>query len=182
MMNANIDNEVDHHHRRRRLRLELTTVLQQTEEFPFRLKNKVDELVQIILRAMNANIDNEEDRHHQQAAAAVANDDDGRRRRRLELITVLQQTEEEFPFRYENKIDQLVETFLDDFKDDTHDMICERDYGDGNYQGLDSDRDTKAEFETVLRLFPSVLTRRKEDDEEGQVQLVTYRYPIEFLA
>ncbi|OEU10397.1 hypothetical protein FRACYDRAFT_247466 [Fragilariopsis cylindrus CCMP1102] len=67
-------------------------------------------------------------------------------------------------------------------------MISERDHGDGNYQGLDSDRDTKAEFETVLRLFPSVLTRRIEveidagDDEEGQVQLVTCRYPIRFLA
>ena len=112
--------------RRRRLHLELTTVLQQTEEFPLRLKNKTDQLVQIILHAMNANIDNEDDRHHQQEQAAVANDDDsddGRRSRRLELITVLQQTEE-FPFRYENKIDQLVETFLDDFKDEKEDMLC----------------------------------------------------------
>jgi hypothetical protein len=109
-------------------RLELITILQQREEFPFGLKNKTDQLVVIFLHAMNANIDNEEDRHHQQAADANANDDDdidgGRRRRRLELMTVLQQTEE-FPFRYENKIDQLVQIFLHDFKDDKYEMLCD---------------------------------------------------------
>ncbi|OEU23212.1 hypothetical protein FRACYDRAFT_233381 [Fragilariopsis cylindrus CCMP1102] len=131
---------------------------------------------------MDANINNEEN-YHQQAA-------DGRRRiarrraRRLELITVLQQTEE-FPSRSENKTDELVETFLETLKDDIHDMICESDYDDGNYQGLDSDRDTEAEVETVLRLFPGVMTRRKEivyyeDDDDEEEEMV--HYPIQLLA
>ncbi|OEU12976.1 hypothetical protein FRACYDRAFT_243278 [Fragilariopsis cylindrus CCMP1102] len=128
-----------------------------------------------------ANIDNEDGQEHQAA--------DARRRRRLELITVLQKTEE-FPFRSENKTDELVETFLETLKDDIHDMICERDHDDGNYQGLDSDRDTEAEVETVLRLFPGVMTRRKEiaiyegdddDDEEEEEERVVL-YPIQFLA
>lgn len=49
---------------------------------------------------MDANINNEED--YQQAADA-----DARRRRRLELITVLQQTEE-FPFQTINKTDKMI--------------------------------------------------------------------------
>jgi hypothetical protein len=127
----------------------------------------------------HANIDNE-DGQEQQAA-------DARRRRRLELITVLQQTEE-FPSQSENKTDELVETFLETLKDDVHDMICS--------SGLDSDRDTEAEVETVLRLFPDVLTRRKEivtyvyrdndddddDEEEEEVRSVYVYYPIQFLA
>ena len=52
--------------RRRTRRLELIDVLQRTEAFPVRSKNKTDQLVAIFLHAMNANIDNEEDRHHQQ--------------------------------------------------------------------------------------------------------------------
>jgi hypothetical protein len=125
---------------------------------------------------MNVNVNNEEYHQRQERLA--------RRRRRLELITVLQKTEE-FPFQSKNKTDELVETFLENLKDNIHEMICERDLDDGNYQGLDSDRDTEAEVETVLRLFPGVLTRRKEivyyeDDDDEEVRLVFS--PIRFLA
>ncbi|OEU12597.1 hypothetical protein FRACYDRAFT_243850 [Fragilariopsis cylindrus CCMP1102] len=129
---------------------------------------------------MDANINNEENHHYQHAAA------DARRRRRLELITVLQKTEE-FPFQSKNKTDELVETFLENLKDDIHDMICS--------SGLDSDRDTETEVETVLRLFPDVLTRRKEiviyidhdndddDEEEEEEEEIRFLvYPIQFLA
>jgi hypothetical protein len=46
--------------------------------------------------------------------------------------------------------------------------------------GLDSDRDTEAEVETVIRFFPEVLSRRKEYFVHGIV--FGFYYPIQLLA
>ncbi|OEU12999.1 hypothetical protein FRACYDRAFT_243419 [Fragilariopsis cylindrus CCMP1102] len=132
---------------------------------------------------MDANIINEE--NHHQHAAADARRRLARRRRRLELITVLQKAED-FPSRSENKTDELVETFLENLEDDVHDMICEG----GHDDGLDSDRDTEAEVETVLRLFPDVMTRDIEIlyyeddgyDDADEEEVTLFYYPIQLLA
>ena len=148
--------------RRRRL---MITVIQQTEDFPRRSKNKADELVETFTNDYHDKI-------------SKRNYDDSKR---LNVITILQQTQE-FSFQYENRIDALVETFLENLKDDIHDMICEFKHND-NYRGLDSDRDTEAQVETILRLFPSFLTRRKEifiHEVDHEKRLVLY--PIQLLA
>jgi hypothetical protein len=73
----------------------------------------------------------------------------------------------EFSFRTRGKIDELIEEFLDNIKDDIYDMFCENELDEDyreeenrydNYRGLDSDRDTEEEVETTLRCFPELLS------------------------
>ncbi|OEU09151.1 hypothetical protein FRACYDRAFT_249068 [Fragilariopsis cylindrus CCMP1102] len=54
-------------------------------------------------------------------------------------------------------------------------MLCYNYIEAENYSGLNSDRDTEAEVEAIVRFFPEVLTRRKYDDEN-------FQYPIQLLA
>lgn len=56
---------------------------------------------------------------------------------------------EEFSFRIRNKIDELVQEFIDNTEGDVHAMLCENDAE--NHHGLDSDRDTEEEIETTVR-------------------------------
>jgi hypothetical protein len=97
----------------------------------------------------------------QQAAAAAAVTA-ARKTRRLKMISVLTRLEE-FPLQTRNEIDEmdyLIQEFLEKVENNIHDMLCDQ-YGEGdNYRGLDSDRDTEAEVETVIRFFPGVLSRR----------------------
>jgi hypothetical protein len=123
---------------------------------------------------MEANIENnnEEDQQFEQdriAAAAAA------RRRRLKLISVLEGFDG-IPFQTRNKTDELVEEFLENLEDDVHGMICSNDLGADDYRGLDSDRDTEAEVEAIIRFFPKALTRTKELEGVGNL------YPIQFLS
>jgi hypothetical protein len=68
--------------------------------------------------------------------------------------------------RTRDKIDELVDTFLEHLKADIHGMLCSK--YDANiehedeyyYYGLDSDRDTEEEVEAAIRLFPYVLSTR----------------------
>jgi uncharacterized membrane protein YqiK len=68
----------------------------------------------------------------------------------------LLQRKYELSARTRNKIDQLVEEFLDKTKNDIHDMLCDSNYE--NYRGLDSSRDTEEEVETAVQFFPGVLS------------------------
>jgi hypothetical protein len=77
------------------------------------------------------------------------------------MILVLEQ-KETFPLQTRNKTDELVENFLEELGNDVHTMLC---------SGLDSDRDTEAQVEAIVRVFPGVLTRRH-----------MAQYPIELLA
>merc|ERR1711971_1042634 len=81
-----------------------------------------------------------------------------RREKRLKLNSIVDR-QDQFPARQRNKIDELVDLFLDSLGDDIHEMLCNQDSGE-NYRGLDSDRDTEAEVETVVRFFPHVLSQR----------------------
>ncbi|OEU18796.1 hypothetical protein FRACYDRAFT_237076 [Fragilariopsis cylindrus CCMP1102] len=117
------------------------------------------------------NIDNEE--NHQ-----AAQDEQQRQRQQhafvlLKKMTMVLEQKETFPLQTRNKTDELVENFLENLEDDIHDMLC---------SGLDSDRETEAEVEAIVRVFPEVLTRRKEDDEDQDPEHGSLHYPIQLLA
>jgi len=75
---------------------------------------------------------------------------------RLKLILLLQRYHQKcnkLPVRKRNRIDNLIETFLEDLVADIHDMICESNafnYHDDLYRGLDRSRDTEEELETAI--------------------------------
>jgi hypothetical protein len=125
---------------------------------------------------MDANIENnnedEQEAEQERIAAAAAATAAAARRRRLQLISVLEGFDG-IPFQTRNKTDELVEEFLGNLEEDVHDMLCDNNVNSDNYRGLDSDRDTEAEVETIIRVFPDVLTRR------GGIYLL---YPIQCLA
>ena len=76
------------------------------------------------------------------------------------LIPILQH-KKEVPLRTRNRILRLAIEFLTKLEDDVHEMLCDNSTEAENYSGLDSDRDTEAEVETIIRFFPEVLSRRK---------------------
>ncbi|OEU11348.1 hypothetical protein FRACYDRAFT_245680 [Fragilariopsis cylindrus CCMP1102] len=132
------------------------------------------------------NIDNNEDDEQQQeaqaeeqehidAAAAIAAAAETKQRH-LKIDLVLER-KEKFPFRNRNKIDGLIQEFLEKLGNDIHDMLFENEFaGADTYDGLDSDRDTEEEVETAIRFFPEVLSRRKPFSE-GRLY-----YPIQALT
>ena len=102
----------------------------------------------------------------QQAQAQAAQDEQQQQQQQAvvllkKMILVLEQ-KETFPLQTRNKTDELVENFLEELGNDVHTMLC---------SGLDSDRDTEAQVEAIVRVFPGVLTRRH-----------MAQYPIELLA
>jgi hypothetical protein len=62
------------------------------------------------------------------------------KRRHLNIISVLEQ-KEKFPLRNinRNKIDGLIQKFLEELGEDVHEIMCNNDAV--NYRGLDSDRE-----------------------------------------
>ncbi|OEU12762.1 hypothetical protein FRACYDRAFT_263044 [Fragilariopsis cylindrus CCMP1102] len=147
-------------------------VLEQKETFPLQTRNKTDELVGSFPEAaLN-------EQQQQQAVVIIK-----------KMILVLEY-KETFPLQTRIKTDELVEKFLEEFvvdnflaelKNDVHEMLCAdlTDPNSDNYRGLDSERDTEAEVEAIVRVFPEVLMRRKfdEDNEHGNIY-----YPIQLLA
>jgi hypothetical protein len=115
--------------------------------------------------------DDEDQQHGEQEIISTAA---AKQRRLLKLISVLEK-KAKFSLRTRNKTDELVENFLQELGDDIHDMLCANNTEAENYSGLDSDRDTEAEVEAIVRVFPEVLTRRKYDDEN-------FYYPIQLLT
>ncbi|OEU06240.1 hypothetical protein FRACYDRAFT_255614 [Fragilariopsis cylindrus CCMP1102] len=112
----------------------------------------------------------------QQAQAQAAQDEQQQQQAVVllkKMIVVLEQ-KETFPLQTRNKTDELVENFLENLEDDVHDMLCNNYIEAGNYSGLDSDWDTEAEVEAIVRVFPEVLTRRQYDGSGN--------YPIQLLA
>jgi hypothetical protein len=186
-MDANIDNEDENQLAAlleriaaddKRKHLKIISVLERKEEFSFRNRNKMDELIQQFLDNLqqfpvNLGYDQhqqltaEQERIADDTAAAAA----AKRRRLLKLISVLER-KEHFPLFKRDEIDILIREFLFNLGDDVHDMICDDTIDAGDYRGLDSDRDTEAEIETAVRFFPDVLSRR------GRFNL----YPIQLLV
>ncbi|MGK3749528.1 MAG: hypothetical protein ACI8RD_001823 [Bacillariaceae sp.] len=125
------------------------------------------------------NIDNEENQEIWEEAQAEVEQERiaAARTRRLQLITVLLGFDE-IPFQTRHKTDELVEEFLENLEDDIYDMLCDNDIAADNYCGLDSDRDTEEEVETVIRFFPEVLSRRKEDGDGNfyPIQLISFTH------
>ena len=78
--------------------------------------------------------------------------------------------------RTRNNVDELVEELLDKAEDDVHQMLCDQTADPEHYRGLDINRDTLKEVKTIVRIFPNVLSKRKEtiwdgnEDEDGVVR------------
>jgi hypothetical protein len=131
----------------------------------------------------------------------INNNDDGGsggkaltpKEQRHKTINVLNQ-HEELPILTRNKIDTLVDNFLETIKRQIHEMLVDNEIHlinpDNGYCGLDADRDTEDEVETAIRFFPEVLSRQgrtwdndddddddDDDDEEGEVKY----YPIQSM-
>jgi hypothetical protein len=119
----------------------------------------------------------------QQAQAQAAQDEQQQQQQQQQAVVLLKkmilvlEQKETFPLQTRNKTDELVANFLENLGDDIHDMLCDNYIEAENYIGLDSDRDTEAEVEAIIRVFPEVLTKLKYDDEDG-----SFYYPIELLA
>jgi len=143
-----------HQQRPEKQRRKLSKVLDQADNFPVRQRMKINQLVEDFLASL------EEDIHDIQ---------------RRKLRKVLEQAEN-FPVRQRMKINQLVDDFLTTLEEDIHDMVTDQRTID--YQGLDSERDTEAEVETALRIFPNNLRRRKRD-QSGHNKIL---YPIHCLS
>jgi hypothetical protein len=113
----------------------------------------------------------------------INNNDDGGsggkaltpKEQRHKTINVLNQ-HEELPILTRNKIDTLVDNFLETIKRQIHEMLVDNEIHlinpDNGYCGLDADRDTEDEVETAIRFFPE--GRTWDNDEEGE----TKYYPI----
>ena len=138
----------------------------------------------------NNNNNNEEEQLQHEEAAAAEQERIVTTSRHLEINSVLKR-KKTFPLRTRNKVDVLVQEFLDKLKDDIHDMLYHGDYDD-EYRGLDCNRDTEEEVEAIVLLFPDVLTRRKQiheirdvdeyDSEDEDPFDVREFYPIQSLA
>ena len=120
----------------------------------------------------DADTNNEEDQQY--GEEEIVNTAAAKQRRLLKLISVLEK-KAKFSLRTRNKTDELVENFLANLEDDVHDMLCANNTEAENYSGLDSDRDTEAEVEAIVRVFPEVLTRKNPCGPEDY-------YPIQLLA
>jgi hypothetical protein len=141
---------------------------------------------------MNADNNNHADTDEQEQEAT--SDAAARRARRRRLISVLEGFDK-IPFRSRNKTDELVDHFLVELGDDVHDMLCENHTNpdSDNYRGLDSERDTESEVEAIVRFFPEVLSRRKQNDwnadndddddsDDEEDPFIQSYYPIQYLA
>ena len=75
------------------------------------------------------------------------------------LLSILGE-KDEFPVQQQRNgtLANLARTFLRNFNMDVQDMITDGDFG--TYRGLDATRDTEAEVEQVLRIFPELLSKR----------------------
>ena len=69
----------------------------------------------------------------------------------------------------------LARTFLRNFNMDVQDMITDGDFG--TYRGLDATRDTEAEVEQVLRIFPELLSKRNTTKLGGTIRRRRRRRP-----
>ena len=64
-------------------------------------------------------------------------------------------------------------------------MLCSNDGDADYYQGLDSNIDTEAEVEAIIRIFPNVLSTRQEityGDDDDIVEARYFYYPIQLLS
>ena len=111
--------------------------------------------------------DEEGDSNDESAASVIAADTMiVRADRRAKLLSFLDQYNVS-PSRNRNNIDDLVAEALEKAEDDAHAMLCDQNLE--NYRGLDSDRDTTKEVETIVRVFPNLLSKRKETKWDGNV-------------
>jgi hypothetical protein len=137
----------------------------------------------------NSTNDGADGHHHHQAEEEEEEEeeewDDPHEQYELKVISTLQR-KKQFPTRTRDKINELVDNFLERLEVDIHCMLCSK-YDDidehedeDEYYGLDNNHDTEAEVEAAIRLFPHVLSTVWSVRYIGEYE---YRkYPIQLLA
>ena len=100
-----------------------------------------------------------------------------RRRRTFHSLSTVMDFCEEFPILFRDDMELLAREMLRKLEDAAHDLLCAHDHND--YRGLDINRDTKEEVETLITRFPRILSRRRRYNtmEEGTIDF----YPIQIL-
>ena len=94
--------------------------------------------------------------------------------------------QKQLPVQQRTEVDVLVEQFQRRVSNDIHKMIVDQRDNDEGYQGLDIRRDTHAEVETALRIYPDVITRQKDTrwniNNEELIDVDDGDYPIQCLT
>lgn len=141
----------------------------------------VELLEQLIMDAAAADADVDAD-------DGTSNIDDRNIKRRLVVVESLLR-KDQFPSRQRTTMNELVDDYYVNLDDDIHDMLCDQLWvDDDEYRGLNNERDTVAEVETALRVFPKLLSRRSKfvwDDKEGDLvdaEDAEGDYPIQCLS
>ena len=151
MNDSDNDNDNDHHQLQQDedededvedVEDKLITILQQKKEVPLRTRGKINELaIEFLTKQEEIEVG---------VIADIVED---------KLITILRTRSKikVYPFNFIF----LACQFLQKLGNDVHEMLCDNATEAENYSGLDSDRDTEAEVETIISFFPEVLARRK---------------------
>ena len=112
-----------------------------------------------------------------------------RHQRRLAVLECLLR-KEHLPIRQRNLIDNFVDRFHETINSDIHDMITNQRDPDtvpqGTLLGLDIGRDTHAEVETILRIFPDQIKQRKatkyiNDYDDETEEFVARRVEVDYI-
>ena len=112
-----------------------------------------------------------------------------RHQRRLAVLECLLR-KEHLPLRQRNLIDDFVDKFHENINSDIHHMITnQRDantFPAGTLIGLDIGRDTHAEVETILRIFPDQIKQRKatkyiNDYDDETEEFVARRVEVDYI-
>ena len=75
-------------------------------------------------------------------------------------VAAIIQQRDNLPVRTRTNMLRFAQQFLDNVRDDIHDMITDTRTEEEGYAGLDSERDTEAEVSTALGFFPQTLSER----------------------
>ena len=75
-------------------------------------------------------------------------------------VAAIIQQRDNLPVRTRTNMVRFAQQFLDNVRDDIHDMITDTRTEEEGYAGLDSERDTEAEVSTALGFFPQTLSER----------------------
>ena len=172
-----------------KLLLKLISILERKVTYPAQTIERIDHLVEEFLEGLDRQLqsdsedededENDRDRDRERAiaeelriaAAAAAATAERSRLMLLKLISIVERRVTYPAAHTMDRIDDLVDEFLEDLKEDVYGMLCSND--------LDSSRDTEAEVEAIVRVFPNILSETVAVQIRGELCRF---YPIQFLS
>ncbi|OEU10442.1 hypothetical protein FRACYDRAFT_247546 [Fragilariopsis cylindrus CCMP1102] len=153
--------------RKRKARLRFISCLQGYDDYTQQTRSKTDELVWTFEELLE--FDDNDYLTEQEAIGAAP---EHKRERRQGLISSIQGYDE-FTEQERDTTDQLVLMFLTEIQTDIYDQFGKFCDEEDVVRALDSDRDTEAQVEAIVRFFPEMLT--SNDYKFGH-------HPIQLLA